>query len=405
MKRVLVVAYYFPPAGGIGSLRLSGFAQHLPEFGWEPLVLAPRDPAYHHDADLAVDERRVIRTGSIELSRVGKRALRTGGDDTAAAEVSGMRRRLRDGARAALYFPDGQIGWYPPAVRAARAALRDAPVDAIFSSSFPVTAHLIARRLHRMTAAPWIAEFRDPWALTLPDGSVRRRRAASLERRLMREATTAVTVSPSWAAMFERTWQRPVEVLPNGHADVGEPGPPSDGEPVIGYLGTYYPELQDLTGAWKAIATLPTAPRIRLIGAENAAFREQLTSAGLADRLEVTGFLSQRAALEQLGRCSALLLAGPRDASGLSRGHVVAKVWEYLATPLPIVCVGDPSSDVSQLLHGYAGCSVHAPDDVTGISDVLRSGLGQRYERVVGDTSRRARTAQLAEILARACGS
>jgi glycosyltransferase involved in cell wall biosynthesis len=406
VRRVLIVAYYFPPAGGIGSLRLSGFAKHLPEFGWEPLVVAPRDPVYHRDPDLAVDEHLVVRTGAIELSRAGKRALHTGGNDTAAADVSGIRMQLRDAARGALYFPDAQIGWFPFALRAARAALQQMPVDAIFSSSFPVTAHLIARRLHRMTAAPWIAEFRDPWALTLPERSVKRRRAASLERRLMGEATTALTVSPSWAQLFEQTWDRPVGVLPNGYETAHPKGEPVTGDvPVIGYLGTYYPASQDLSAAFEALKTVPGPVQVRLIGAASVDFRKQLALAGFADRLEVTGFLPQRAALEQLASCSALLLAGPREASGLSRGHVVAKVWEYLATPLPIVYVGDPSSDVSELLRGYAGCSVHAPDDVAGISRFLRSSLGQHYERVITGASRRARTAQLAEILARACYS
>jgi glycosyltransferase involved in cell wall biosynthesis len=402
MKRVLIVAYYFPPAGGIGSLRLSAFARYLPEYGWEPIILAPRNPSYHHDPELRVDEQHVIRTGSIELSRAGKRVLRTGGDDTSAAHVSGFRRRLRDAARDVLYFPDGQIGWYPPAARAARLALGDMPPDAIFSSSFPVTAHLVARRIHRRTGAPWVAEFRDPWSQTLREGSVKRRRAAALERRLMSEATVAATVSPSWARMFEGAWRRPVEVLPNGHdATVDSNGrtAASSDELVVGYLGTYYPQLQDLNGVWKALATLSTPVRIRLIGAENATLREQLARAGLAERLEVTGFLSQQEATRELQGCSLLVLAGPTRSDALSRGHVVAKTWEYLASQLPILYVGDRSSDVAELLNAQPGCALHEPGDVPEITRSLEVLPHQRFERAVESHTRRARTAELARWL------
>src|SRR4051794_22182391 len=116
MRRVLIVAYYFPPLGGAGSLRVSGLATFLPEYGWEPTVLAPRDGAYYRDPQIVFPEQRVIRTPSIELSRTGKRLLRAGGNDVVAANVVGARAGVRNTARAALYFPDGQIGWYVPAL-------------------------------------------------------------------------------------------------------------------------------------------------------------------------------------------------------------------------------------------------------------------------------------------------
>jgi len=78
MRRVLIVAYYFPPLGGMGSIRVTGFATHLPAYGWEPVVLAPRTGAYHRDPELRFPEERVVRTRSFELSRAAKRVLQTG---------------------------------------------------------------------------------------------------------------------------------------------------------------------------------------------------------------------------------------------------------------------------------------------------------------------------------------
>jgi hypothetical protein len=402
MKRVLIVAYYFPPAGGVGSLRVTAFARHLPEFGWDPVVLAPRDPAYQRDPELTFPEERVIRTGSFELSRAAKQALRTGGTDTTAAQVSGIHRFLQASARKALYYPDAQIGWYAPALLAARRTLAPAPVDAIFSSSFPITAHLVARRLHRSTKAPWLAEFRDPWSLTLPGRSFARRRATRLERSIARAADIAATVSPSWAQLFERHWGRPVRVLPNGQGLTDRASPPSrapSDEPAIGYVGTYYPHMQHLDAAWAAISRSETPFRVRLIGAANDVLAQQLATHGLGARLDVTGFLSHDAALQSLETCSIALVAGPADATGLLRGQVAGKIWEYLATDLPIVYVGDPACDAADVLREYEGCWIHGPDDVDGITATLRAANGHRFARDASQISRRARTRQLASLL------
>src|SRR4051794_9745081 len=240
MRRVLIVAYYFPPLGGIGSLRVSGLANHLPEYGWEPTVLAPRDGAYYRDPQISFPEHRVIRTPSIELSRTGKRVLRAGGSDVAAADVGGARAAVRRVAHAALYFPDAQVGWYVPALITARRALRERRFDAIFSSSFPITAHLVARRLHRWLSIPWIAEFRDPWSAMLSFQGRSATRAARLERALARESSRVAMTSPSWAELHSRLWGREVDVILNGHAGSDRPSAPGDDGFVLGYLGTQY---------------------------------------------------------------------------------------------------------------------------------------------------------------------
>src|SRR5215213_7319329 len=115
-RRVLMVAYYFPPLRGIGSVRATKFAEHLPEFGWEPTVLAPSFGPDDEDVeDLPV--QNVVRSRSIELSRIGKRALSVGRDAGATgSHAGGAKGLLRSAAHRYLYRPDAQIGWYPGAV-------------------------------------------------------------------------------------------------------------------------------------------------------------------------------------------------------------------------------------------------------------------------------------------------
>jgi hypothetical protein len=127
MRRVLMVCYHFPPLGGIASLRALRFARHLPEFGWEPLVLVPEQPAGARDTVLTFDQVHVVRSTNFEWTGAG---ARMGGDAPGlhGASAAGVRGRLRAFARRWLYFPDGHVGWYPGAVRAGPRVVGESPI-------------------------------------------------------------------------------------------------------------------------------------------------------------------------------------------------------------------------------------------------------------------------------------
>lgn len=403
MKRVLIVAYYFPPLGGIGSVRIASLAQHLERYGWRATVLAPASGAYFRDETLST-EVDVIRTRSIELSRVGKQLLRAGGTDVDAAEVAGARAALKAVARRYIYFPDAQIGWLPPALVEARRRVHRGEFDAIFSSSFPITAHLVARRLQHRLNIPWIAEYRDPWSAMLPASSPILGRAQRLEAEIARDATALVTVSPSWARMFEQAWGRKVHVIRNGHD--GAPADDESADPrfTLAYLGTYYPQTQDLTALWRAVADLNRPGRrvvdaVRLIGTRQSPLMEELENAGIGDLAEPTGYLAHHQAQSELARASALVVAGPRDDRAVLRGHVVAKLSEYLATRKPIIYVGDLEADAAELLAAYPGTHLVAAGDVEAAGKAILSAHGQSFDRDASNLSRQALGGQLAELL------
>ena len=404
-----MVAYYFPPLGGIGSLRAMKLATYLPESGWDVTVLAPRRGTYYRDPTLTFPEEKVVRTGSIELSRAGKTVLAPRTSDTEAARVGSLRRLVRDAARKWLYRPDPQIGWYPFAVRAGRRALREGRFDAVFSSSFPITAHLVGRRLHRDSGLPWVAEFRDPWTDVIADGEPRKAREVARERSIVVEATRVVTVSEAWAALFRGKGARDVGVVTNGYdaADLAR-GHPPDGI-VVTYLGSFYSDRQDLSAVWPALRRIwDTSPsrrfRLRFVGDLDRGLRREIAAHGLEEALEVTGFLPYREALARTADSSILLGAGARDARPILKGLIPAKLFEYLGTGLPILYVGDPGSDAALLLARQPGCFVVAPGDAASIERALRQALDTpRLARDLEAYTRRALAARLAVILDDAC--
>jgi glycosyltransferase involved in cell wall biosynthesis len=402
-RRVLFVSYYFPPIGGIGSIRATAMANYLPEFGWDPVVLAPSGTPHPTDSELRYPKSAVVRARSIELSRAGR--LFAGSERS---EPSRKGRSPRDVARAAahryLFYPDPQVGWYPAAVLAGWRKLRAGRFDAIYSSALPVTAHLVARTLSRRARIPWVAEFRDPWSdLDFPTGP-HRQRAARLEERLAKTATRVVMPTPTWASYFGDRWGREVAVVRNGFDQRIDPRPPPD-EPVLTYLGTLNPQNQTLAPLWEGLARLVRGgyhpvPKVRIVGELTPAIQAEAARVGLDRLLEATGFVSHERAMAELSTSSALIASSSADAGPLGSGVVPAKIYEYLATSLPIVLLGDARSDPGALIAPQPGCHVVDFADIDGIADAIREVLTSGpLCRDVEAFSRRAAARTLAAVL------
>ncbi len=401
MNHVLIVAYYFPPIGGIGSIRMAGFASYLPTFGWLPTVLAPAETPHPRDDQLRYPENAVVRSRSFELSRLGALGTRPASHE---ATVGGQFRgsgRLRGVARR-LVFPDAQIGWYPGAVSSGFQALRRDRYDAVYSSSFPITAHLIAGTLSRAVGLPWIAEFRDPWSDRLRSRP-QRRLAAAVERSIAARATRLIMPSPSFAECFGVRWGREVAVVPNGCDEL--PAPVREDRATLAHLGTYYPGHQRLTGLWEAVRRMlvdsPGAvARIRFIGELPDEGRAEVARCGLQDLVTETGRIPHDQAMRLTASSSLLFSGGESARDPIARGVIPAKLFEYLATDRPILYLGDPAGDAAALLEGQPGCWVIDPDDIAGITEAIKRGLeGAPYRRDASGFSRRSAAGALAQVL------
>ena len=402
MRQVLIIAYYFPPIGGIGSIRAASFAKLLPEFGWEATVLAPAETPHPADRSLDIDQVPVVRTRSVEFSRLGRGPAHEGGAGMAAPRQRVARpvpsRWLRRVAKQVI-FPDAQIGWYPAAAAGGMRLLRERPFDLIYSSAFPVTSHLVARTLKRGSPIPWVAEYRDPWSDD-PESRVVSAAALRLERAIARRATRVVMPTPTWAAHYGELWGCDVDVLPNGHDEI--PVEPLPHAPVLSHLGTYYPEAQSLGTLWDALAELvaggePT-PKVRFIGDIPAETMREAEARGVGELLEATGFISHDEAVRALASSSMLLASGFSPDSPATAGWVPAKLFEYIGSDRPILFLGARDTDAARLLEGEPGAFVVAPGDVAGTLAALRKGLA--LERVKRDQNQHSRTHRAAELAA-----
>ena len=389
MKRVVLLAYYYPPLGGIGSQRLLGFARHLPAHGWAADVVAPARGTYGVDPDLPVDlpaPGRVWRCLSPEPATLARRAFGGAGGAEGVVEearLGGLGSHLRDLVRRWAYVPDGQCFWIPFAAATAIRAARGA--RAILSSSPPVSAHVAGAIAARATGLPWIADFRDLWTPHRRHAGLRQALDVAIERRLLRAATAVTTVSVGVRAVLASLAGRPagdVAVIPNGFDREDFAGRPRRAPEAftLTHTGTVHGRDQDLTGLLDALVRLFQRGRIdrarfrlRFVGRLDDWTRGRVRERALDDVVVDEGFRGHADAVAAQRDATMLLLLVWSGEEPVRAGVRPGKLPEYLAAGRPILGLGDPAGEAAAVVARAGAGSTHAFDDRDGVAGALAS--------------------------------
>lgn len=403
-RRLLMLAYYFPPLGGAGVQRSVKFAKYLPESGWHPTVITTRSTVYPvADPSLAGElpaDVRVLRAHEPRGAMAPAALLRR----------LGLRRASRVTA-----FPDAATAWIPDAVRLALRTIRAERPAVLFSTSAPFSAHLAALAVHRRTGIPWVADFRDEWS---SDPGLRAEPAVVLRmaRRLER-AITANAAALTFAADYFNVLNpaaSPTVVIPNGvdAADLAGPDvpPAADGVLRLSYVGTLYGD-RDPAPVFAALERLAargaidlTRLRIRIVGNDFRAPERRRWPMPV----EQVGYVTHREALSEM-RSASVLLHYVDPATQAPSG----KLYEYLASGRPVLCVARPDGGAAALVRAAGAGPVASPGDPEGLERAILE-LYERWrttglpdqpaarEWVLANYSRRKLTGELAAVLDRA---
>ena len=410
--KVLLVTMYFPPAGGGGVQRPLKLAQYLPALGIETHVLAPDDPKWvHRDPELRIPTQAWVH----RVRYLGPRARKPAEE---LRQADGLERALVQAQVTArrLLVPDASVTWNLTAIPASIRIARREVIDVVITTSPPGSIHLVGAAVQKTTGARWLADLRDPLVANQQrraDTVATRARQATAEQvaRLVARRADAVTcVSEAITEEVIGLGARGVvRTIANGcdfDDFAGLEYKPASRFRIThagGFFGRRDPKpfLQALhDSGLDALA--------RFVGDFRSSDREWAESIGLADRLEVIGYVPRAEAL-RLQRDSEVLLLLVPDADGRGRGVLSGKVFEYLAAGRPILAVVPPDGAAAELIRETGAGVVVAPDDVAGI----RAALEELHARFVNGglpavelpdeqrerLSRRARSEEFADLL------
>ncbi len=412
MRRVLIVSYYFPPAGGPGVQRALKFVKYLPECGWQPDVLTVEEGAYPaSDPSLAEDvpsAATVHRTTSLDPHRLYARLTGRAADDVDVGSVKGRddgwMERLGRWVRANLFLPDARVGWVPFALWRGHQLLATQKIDAILTTGPPHSTHLIGAALQKTTGVPWVADFRDPWTdinyyEELPHTRWARRLDAFLERMVLRRAQRVTTVSPTWRALLAQKADESspdrFSVVQNGYDadDVpSEQASPAEGAFELTHVGSLYASRNPV-GLWSTLERLRAddqvpALRIRLVGTVDPNVHRSLRAHGLSSITEHVSYVPHAKAMAFMRQAGLLLLS--IEDFPQAGGMMTGKIYEYLASGRPVLGVGPPDGDAAALLRRTDGGQLFGRDDVSGLAEYIQS----HYEAWAAGTPRRGAPAE-----------
>ena len=396
MKRVLIITYYWPPSGGSGVQRWLKMSKYLPEYGWQPVIYTTENAEYPIvDPSLEKDvapEIEVIRRPIVEPYTLYKKFLGLKKEETVKAgftqeenKSQGWKSRLAMWIRGNLFIPDARRWWVKPSVKHLKEYLKAHPVDAIISTGPPHSMHLIALKLNEALGIPWIADFRDPWTeidfyddLYLTRWADRKQH--KLERKVLTKADKVVTIGWDCARGLGRLGNRNVRVIPNGfdwEADNAQQDAPLSKEFTLTHLGVITPS-RNAPQLWAALKELKEENeefskdlKIRLIGQVDQSVAQSLSEAGLKDNTEIISYVPHDEVLpmQQSSQVLLLLINNTPNAKGILTG----KLFEYLASGRPILCIGPEDGDAARVLSETQAGNTIGFDDKAGIKTALQS--------------------------------
>lgn len=387
MKKVLIVSYYFPPDPQIGGLRIQGLAKYLPEFGWEPIILTKSN----HERN--VTPYRIVETDetNYDILTSFKKRIGLNANVTIKEQIGSTDKKNKKSIIdyilniiiEIIAYPDAQKEWYSPAIHTGQEVIKHEKIDALISSSMPVTSHTITTCLKAKCNVPWIADFRDLWTQNHYYGYSFARKVIEkkLEIKTLRNADALTTVSENLSFSLEKMHGgKKAYTVTNGfdpqeitkYHDLTE-------KFTITYTGSFYRGKRDPSNFYLAVSELisdgiidSNEILIRLYGPKEDWMNDEIEKYGLKDIVTEFGPVPRNVSLEKQRESQLLLLLlwdHPEEI-----GVFTGKIFEYLASQRPVLAIGGQKGVVKDLLiRTNSGMYATSVDDIKKI-------LTQYYE-------------------------
>ncbi|PWA05838.1 glycosyl transferase family 1 [Flavobacterium psychrotolerans] len=368
MKKVLIITYYFPPAGGPGVQRWLKFVKYLPDFGIQPVVYIPENPTYPIiDEELVneiSDKAIIIKKKIFEPYALASIFSKNKTKKISAGIIPNIRKQTQIEkmllwVRGNLFIPDARVLWVNPSVKYLEKYIKDNNIETIITTGPPHSLHLIGLKLKRKLDLHWIADFRDPWttigyhkALKLSDNSKRKHKI--LEKKVLNFADTIVVTSKKTKTEFQAITNKPIKVITNGYDIEKNIKQPLDEKFTLAHIGSLLSE-RNPTILWQSLAELvkeipgfATHFELKLIGTVSRDVLETIRSYNLGGYLNLVGYVSHNEAVMHQRKSQVLLLIEINSVDTIS--IIPGKLFEYMVSERPIIAIGPHGSGFAEII-------------------------------------------------------
>ncbi|TDP59294.1 glycosyltransferase family 4 protein [Flavobacterium dankookense] len=367
-KKLLIITYYWPPAGGPGVQRWLKFVKYLPDFNIQPIVYIPENPTYpiiDNGLQSEVSEKAIILKKKIFepygfASFLGKNKTKkiSSGIIPNQKKQSFVEKTLL-WVRGNIFIPDARFLWVKPSVKYLKKYIEENQIDTIVTSGPPHSLHLIGLQLKKELNVKWFADFRDPWttigyhkALKLSSSAEKKHK--ELEKEVLTTADTIIVTSKTTKTEFQAITSQPIEVITNGYDVEKVTKQPLDEKFTLAHIGSFLSERNPRI-LWKALRELikenPDFKKdfqLKLIGAVSQEVLDTITEFRLNDYVLNLGYVSHQEAVEHQRKSQVLLLIEIN--SNDTKSIIPGKLFEYMVSERPIIALGPEGSDFAEII-------------------------------------------------------
>ena len=416
MKNLLVITYYWPPSGGAGVQRILKFCKYLPLYGWNPIVLTSGEGDFPSiDTSLINDAKdiHVEKATGFSFLKLFKKI--TGIKQVPSHQLSSSKNetlfiRFSRWFRYNLVIPDGRISWYYSSYKKAKKIINEQNIDLIFSSSPPHSIHLVSKKLAKSFDIPWISDFRDPWTDRFYYYENPRNFFISyidllLEKSVLKNSDYIISASPGFLKLL--TVRYPLEgkssIIFNGFdpedfINISKYNEQYNQNIKIGHIGSLS-KSQNPKGLINSLQIFNNnASKVKAtfecIGSVHSDIDTYAKEKNLNNYFGIESYLNHNLAIRKMCSFNFLVLVVPETEK--NEGIIPAKVFEYIASGVDIICIGNLNSDVSNLLRKLGYDKFYTINEIIDFSKINLQFKSAKKD--IMKYSRKVQTKELAKI-------
>lgn len=367
-KKVLIITYYWPPAGGPGVQRWLKFVKYLPDFGVEPIVYCPENPNYPIMDKSLVNEipkhTTILKQPISEpyglarlFSKGSSNKISTG--VIPKAKKQSFIEKIMLYVRGNYFIPDARKNWIKPSESFLTNYIKEHQIETVITTGPPHSLHLIGKQLKESLSIKWLADFRDPWttigyhkALKLTESSKAKHK--ELEHGVLNTADGIIVTSNHTKNEFQTKTKQPISVITNGYDSHSVSIERKDALFTLSHIGSLLSERNPKL-LWEALSELinenddfSKSFQLNLIGVVSDDVIDSINAYNLNIYLNVVGYVSHNEALNFQMKSQLLLLI--EIDSEDTKAIIPGKVFEYLISETPILAIGPEDSDIEQII-------------------------------------------------------
>lgn len=203
MKNILFVSYYFNDKTASSSVRVKAMANNLPKYDWYPIVICPN---FEDNNPKEVQYKDLYEVHETEYEYMLDKWKRGFGLNKSPKVAENKKIAKEENPSKLIHYmgeifayPDGMKYWYKPAMETIDKIISEKEIDAIFTASWPVTAHKIGYETKKKYNIPWVASLHDLWSQNpyIKHNSIRQYFEKRLELKTLSIADAIITSSPN----------------------------------------------------------------------------------------------------------------------------------------------------------------------------------------------------------------